>query len=159
MCLEHWTASPRSYLLVHFWARRSAGDKMSNIRHFWLARHVGVLTAARKYSKNSRIPRRMLLIIHQLQTGIRNEEEQLCRNLQLPRIRTRLPEIWRAFSQLAQACHDAGPLDEKTRRLVQLAIAVAAERSPGSRTKPLEVAAIAAQAKPRIMTTAHQWAV
>jgi alkylhydroperoxidase/carboxymuconolactone decarboxylase family protein YurZ len=74
----------------------------------------------------------MLLIIHQLQTGIRNEEEELCRNRQSLRIRTRLPEIWQAFSQLAQACHDAGPLDEKTRRLVKLAIAVAAGTEGGT---------------------------
>ena len=39
-------------------------------------------------------------------------------------IRSTYPEIWRAFSNLAQACHNAGPLDEKTRRLVKLAIAV-----------------------------------
>jgi len=39
-------------------------------------------------------------------------------------IHTKYPAIWQAFSNLAQACHDAGPLDEKTRRLVKLAIAV-----------------------------------
>lgn len=39
-------------------------------------------------------------------------------------IRTRYPEIWQMFIQLAQACHDAGPLDDKTRRLVKLAIAI-----------------------------------
>jgi hypothetical protein len=32
------------------------------------------------------------------------------------RIHTKYPAIWQAFSNLAQACHDAGPLDEKTRR-------------------------------------------
>lgn len=42
------------------------------------------------------------------------------------RIRTMDPEVWQAFTNLAQACHNAGPLDEKTRRLVKLAIAVAA---------------------------------
>jgi 4-carboxymuconolactone decarboxylase len=37
-----------------------------------------------------------------------------------------------AFSQLAQACHDAGPLDEKTRRLVKLAIAGATGTEGGT---------------------------
>ena len=37
----------------------------------------------------------------------------------------RYPEIWNAFSGLAAACHEqGGPLDDKTRRLVKLAIAI-----------------------------------
>lgn len=47
-------------------------------------------------------------------------------------IRTGYPEIWQAFSNLAQACHDAGPLDEKTRRLVKLAVAVGAGTEGGT---------------------------
>jgi len=35
------------------------------------------------------------------------------------------PQIWSAFSKLGEACHENGPLDEKTRRLVKLGIAVA----------------------------------
>lgn len=35
------------------------------------------------------------------------------------------PDVWRAFSALGEACHEkAGPLDEKTRRLVKLGLAV-----------------------------------
>ena len=48
------------------------------------------------------------------------------------RIRTKHPEIWQAFSNLAEACHEAGPLDEKTRRLVKLAIAVGAGTEGGT---------------------------
>ena len=33
--------------------------------------------------------------------------------------------VWDAFAKLGNACHETGPLDEKTRRLVKLAIAVA----------------------------------
>jgi alkylhydroperoxidase/carboxymuconolactone decarboxylase family protein YurZ len=47
-------------------------------------------------------------------------------------IRTKHPEIWQAFSNLAQACHNGGPLDEKTRRLVKLAIAVGAGTEGGT---------------------------
>ncbi|HYO81964.1 MAG TPA: carboxymuconolactone decarboxylase family protein [Bryobacteraceae bacterium] len=44
---------------------------------------------------------------------------------QLSRFESHYPDVWRAFSELAQACHDAGgPLDERSRRLVKLAIAV-----------------------------------
>jgi alkylhydroperoxidase/carboxymuconolactone decarboxylase family protein YurZ len=35
------------------------------------------------------------------------------------------PEVWQAFVTLGTACHESGgPLDEKTRRLVKLGIAV-----------------------------------
>jgi alkylhydroperoxidase/carboxymuconolactone decarboxylase family protein YurZ len=33
--------------------------------------------------------------------------------------------VWEAFAKLGEACHETGPLDEKTRRLVKLALAVA----------------------------------
>jgi alkylhydroperoxidase/carboxymuconolactone decarboxylase family protein YurZ len=35
-------------------------------------------------------------------------------------------EVWKAFTQLGDRCHAAGPLDEKTRRLAKLALAVGA---------------------------------
>jgi alkylhydroperoxidase/carboxymuconolactone decarboxylase family protein YurZ len=33
--------------------------------------------------------------------------------------------VWEAFAKLGEACHETGPLDEKTRRLVKLGMAVA----------------------------------
>lgn len=47
-------------------------------------------------------------------------------------IRTKYPEVWQKFSNLAEACHNAGPLDEKTRKLVKLAIAVGAGTEGGT---------------------------
>ncbi len=38
----------------------------------------------------------------------------------------RYPEIWKRFNQLGELCHEAGPLDEKTRRLVKLALSIGA---------------------------------
>ena len=35
-------------------------------------------------------------------------------------------EVWRAFTELGDRCHRAGPLDARTRRLVKLALAVGA---------------------------------
>ena len=41
--------------------------------------------------------------------------------------RSRYPEIWDAFSTLAGRCHESGgPLDEKSRRLVKLGLAIGA---------------------------------
>ena len=34
--------------------------------------------------------------------------------------------VWKAFQQLAQACHESGPLDEKTRRFIKIALAIGA---------------------------------
>lgn len=34
------------------------------------------------------------------------------------------PELWQAYEALGKACGQAGPLDERTRRLVKLALAV-----------------------------------
>ena len=34
--------------------------------------------------------------------------------------------VWKAFNELGDRCHQAGPLDQKTRRLVKLALAVGA---------------------------------
>ncbi len=39
--------------------------------------------------------------------------------------REKHPEVWDAFAALGQKCHETGPLDEKTRRLVKLGIAIA----------------------------------
>lgn len=36
------------------------------------------------------------------------------------------PEVWKAFLHLGDCCHQAGPLDEKTRRLVKLGLALGA---------------------------------
>jgi alkylhydroperoxidase/carboxymuconolactone decarboxylase family protein YurZ len=33
--------------------------------------------------------------------------------------------VWEAFAKLGEACHETGPLDEKARRLVKLALAIA----------------------------------
>jgi alkylhydroperoxidase/carboxymuconolactone decarboxylase family protein YurZ len=35
-------------------------------------------------------------------------------------------EVWKAFAELGNRCHAAGPLDEKTRRLIKLALAAGA---------------------------------
>ena len=54
---------------------------------------------------------------------------------QLPKILNTLiddqPELWAAYQAMGQACADAGPMDEKTRRLVKLALAIGA-RSEGA---------------------------
>src|SRR6516164_6225557 len=36
------------------------------------------------------------------------------------------PDVWSAFTHLGERCHEAGPLDERTRRLVKLALSVGA---------------------------------
>ena len=40
--------------------------------------------------------------------------------------RRKFPKVWKAFTALAGACHEAGPLDEKSRRLVKLGLAIGA---------------------------------
>lgn len=37
------------------------------------------------------------------------------------------PELWEAFQRLGGAASDAGPLDDRTRRLVNLALAIGAD--------------------------------
>ncbi|MBV0902052.1 carboxymuconolactone decarboxylase family protein [Haloarcula salina] len=37
------------------------------------------------------------------------------------------PAVWEAYSDLGKACAEAGPLDEETKRLVKLALAVGAQ--------------------------------
>jgi len=48
------------------------------------------------------------------------------------RIRNSHPRVWEHFTALANACHEAGPLDEKTRRLVKLGLAIAAGTEGGT---------------------------
>jgi alkylhydroperoxidase/carboxymuconolactone decarboxylase family protein YurZ len=44
---------------------------------------------------------------------------------QVADVRERFPEIYAAFSKLAEACHErGGPLDDKSRKLAKLAIAI-----------------------------------
>lgn len=49
---------------------------------------------------------------------------------QLPKavnaFRDRHPDLWKAFNELGERCHKAGPLDEKSRRLVKLALSIGA---------------------------------
>jgi len=44
---------------------------------------------------------------------------------QLPKavnqFRKRHPKVWKAFNELGERCHEAGPLDEKSRRQVKIA--------------------------------------
>ena len=42
------------------------------------------------------------------------------------------PEVWAAFMQLGDRCHSAGTLDEKTRRLVKVALAMGAGLEGGT---------------------------
>ncbi len=41
-------------------------------------------------------------------------------------------ELWKAFTQMGDRCHRAGPLDERARRLVKLALAVGAGLEGGT---------------------------
>lgn len=41
------------------------------------------------------------------------------------------PSIWKSFSQLAEQCHD-GPLNDKARRLVKVALAIGAGLEGGT---------------------------
>jgi len=40
--------------------------------------------------------------------------------------RLQYPKVWSAFAKLAEECHEEGPLDDKSRRLVKLALAIGA---------------------------------
>jgi AhpD family alkylhydroperoxidase len=40
----------------------------------------------------------------------------------------RYPQVWEAYNRLGEATAAAGPLDEKTQRLLKLAIAIGAQR-------------------------------
>ena len=41
-------------------------------------------------------------------------------------LRKRHPGIWKAFNELGDHCHADGPLDEKSRRLIKLALSIGA---------------------------------
>jgi alkylhydroperoxidase/carboxymuconolactone decarboxylase family protein YurZ len=43
------------------------------------------------------------------------------------KLRKSYPAIWKKFENLGTACHEAGPLDEHTRRILKVAIAAAAQ--------------------------------
>ena len=58
------------------------------------------------------------------------QEERLPRPVE--RFKDDYPEVWAAFNALGDQCHEAAPLDEKTRRLVKLAIAVGAGLEGGT---------------------------
>jgi alkylhydroperoxidase/carboxymuconolactone decarboxylase family protein YurZ len=36
------------------------------------------------------------------------------------------PDVWKAFAKLADECHGAGPLDDKSRKLIKVALAIGA---------------------------------
>ena len=40
--------------------------------------------------------------------------------------RQHYPSVWKAFAKLADECHDTGPLEEKNRRLIKVALAIGA---------------------------------
>jgi len=44
----------------------------------------------------------------------------------ITRFTKRYPRVWKAFTELGERCHDAGPLDERSRRLVKLALSIGA---------------------------------
>ena len=46
--------------------------------------------------------------------------------------RTAYPDVWKAFTELGDHCHKAGPLDEKTRRLVKVALSIGAGLEGGT---------------------------
>ncbi|HEX6905478.1 MAG TPA: carboxymuconolactone decarboxylase family protein [Terriglobales bacterium] len=35
-------------------------------------------------------------------------------------------DVWKAFAELGERCHEAGPLDEKSRRLIKIALSIGA---------------------------------
>ena len=42
------------------------------------------------------------------------------------------PDVWKAFTRLGDRCHAAGPLDERSRRLVKVALAIGAGLEGGT---------------------------
>ena len=41
--------------------------------------------------------------------------------------KSKYPAVWDAFAALGEQCHEAGPLDENSRRLIKLGIAIGAQ--------------------------------
>jgi AhpD family alkylhydroperoxidase len=56
------------------------------------------------------------------------EERRPTMNEALParagKLATEQPDVWQAYQEFGRACAESGPLDERTRRLVKLALAV-----------------------------------
>ncbi len=48
--------------------------------------------------------------------------------------RRRFPEVAKSYDALADTCHQGGPLDEKTRRLVKLGVAIGVSSEGGVRS-------------------------
>ena len=48
------------------------------------------------------------------------------------RFSTDYADVWQAFTALGDKCHQAGPLDEKTRRLVKIAMCIGAGLEGGT---------------------------
>ena len=48
------------------------------------------------------------------------------------KFREEYPEVWQAFARLGDECHNAGTLDERTRRLVKIALAIGAGSEGGT---------------------------
>jgi alkylhydroperoxidase/carboxymuconolactone decarboxylase family protein YurZ len=57
------------------------------------------------------------------------------------RFQDKYPTVWDSFMQLGDECHNAGPLDEKTRRLVKIALAIAAGLEGGAHSAVRNAAA------------------
>jgi len=72
----------------------------------------------------------------------------------------RHPEVWQAYSSLGAACAGAGPLEERTRRLIKLAFAIGgssegavhshARRALAEGLKPEEIRHVAVLAIPTL---------
>ena len=45
----------------------------------------------------------------------------------LERVIAEYPDVWKSYQNLGESCHNAGPLDAKTTRLVKLALAIGAK--------------------------------
>jgi alkylhydroperoxidase/carboxymuconolactone decarboxylase family protein YurZ len=43
------------------------------------------------------------------------------------RLAERYPEVWDSYASLGESCAEAGPVDDETKRLVKLALAVGAQ--------------------------------
>ncbi|MCS6817059.1 MAG: carboxymuconolactone decarboxylase family protein [Acidobacteriota bacterium] len=55
-----------------------------------------------------------------------NQENELPQALR--EFAQKYPQVWEAYNQLGKAAAEAGPLDERTQRLVKLALAIGAGR-------------------------------
>jgi 4-carboxymuconolactone decarboxylase len=64
------------------------------------------------------------------------QEEKTLMAKELPKpvenFRTEYADVWKAFTELGDKCHNAGPLDEKTRRMVKLALCIGAGLEGGT---------------------------